>query len=498
MENNVNPEEKKTKDVKKKKEKKPLTLKQMIIGRIIFIIIFLIVVVCVASYLVINKNKTLAKKDENKKNQNSNIEPDNVKKKGIIDLENDIYAINDLDIAKYKENYKDMVIEYFQIDGLENKTIENKINDALKSDPEKVIDEALEANKIDKNNFYAGGFFISNFANTLSIYYTITSFSYDGDEKEEMLIDEFIPENFDLTTGNRIKLNDIFVENTKGKEIFDSNFYKEMVPNYTNQEFDEEDFYLIVKDYNEIEEAMYELVNAFDSKKDIKFVFDEQKITLLKEWSNIYYEDFIDSIAIYNRYKTQKSIFDGSHKKLKDIPVLAKRGEFEYQIIEQGDNYYIDISLDIPDEKEYRNEIAYSSILNFLKGEIELYKKEANESGGRFLVVNCSLNLGSMKNWAGSNGMYDDCYSSSYVISKYETTKSLFKSELYNEIIDIFRHVQRISDGEAYLYDNMFLHYIKDFENVKTDVKDLYIDGTGTIYNSKEDMTNRYIFGIED
>lgn len=495
MENNINQEEKK---VKKKKEKKPLTLKEMIIRRVIFIIVFLIIVVCVTSYFVINKKKTLPENKENQKSQNSKVEQDKVKGKGVIDLENDTYAINDLDIVRYKENYKDMVIEYLQIDGLEDKTIENKINVALKSDPENVIDKALEANKIDKNNFYAGGFFISSFSNTLSIYYTITSFSYNGEDAEEMLIDEFIPENFDLTTGNKIKLRDIFVENTKGKELFNTNFYKEMIPNYTKQELNEDDFYLKVKDYNEIEEAMYELVNAFDSGKDIKFVFDEQKVTLLKEWANIYYEDFIDSVAIYNRYKTQKNIFDGNHKKLKDIPVLTKRGEYEYQVIEQGDNYYIDISLDIPDEKENRSEIAYSSIINYLKGEIELFKKEASESGGRFLVVNCSLNLSAMKNWAESNGMYDDCYSTSYVISKYETTKSLFKSEFYNEIVGIFRHMQRISDGEAYMYDNMFLHYIEDFDNVKTDVKELYIDGAGTIYNSKEDMINRYIFGIED
>ena len=103
-----------------------------------------------------------------------------------------------------------------------------------------------------------------------------------------------------------------------------------------------------------------------------------------------------------------------------------------------------------------------------------------------------------MKNWAGSNGMYDDCYSSNYVVTKYETTKSLFKSEFYDEIVKLFRHVQKVSDGEAYMYDNIFLHYIKDFDNVKEDFKELYIDGAGTIYNSKEDMTNSYIFGIED
>ncbi len=501
MENNKNSNKK---NVKKSIEKKVITTKQMVIRRLIFIVIFLILASVVTTYLIINKNSNSKElHNENKPLQDvDNKENKKNKNKSLIDLKTDTYNMNNLDIVLYKEKYQDIDINYYQIDGLLDNGIEVSINYSLKHDVEETVDKILNDSKITKDSIIVTPFLNSNFANTLSIYYNVLASNYSKElETYEYFVEEFVVENFDLTTGNKIKMNDIFTEGTEAKEIFDSNFYNEIIPNYTTQEMNEDDWYVRVTDYKDIEEEIFYLINSFNNKRNINFVFDEKGITLLDYWANLYYEDFLDNVNIYNKYKTDKSIFDGNYNRLNEIPVLAKRADFEYQIIDQGENYYIDISLDNIDEQEDRNEIVYNSVINYIQSEVALIKEAASKMPNKFLIANYSLMLVPNSYEEGvlkSNDTFI-CYFNKL---NYETTKSMFNSKIYNKIIDVFRFIPKVETGEAYLYDNLFLYHVfedeDDYSDIESSYEELYLDKTGTIYKTEEELLNSINWNVDD
>jgi hypothetical protein len=490
MEENKVSEEKKS---KKNKEKKPVTFKQMIIRRLIFIVIFLIIAILITVYFVSFNKKDKKDKEELDNNKVENVDTmQSQVHQGLIDLDNDTYNINDLNIIQYSGEYDGLEYDYYQIDGLSDNSIEVSINYCLKNDIEKSIQKAIDENKINRDNFSVSIYLASNFANTISISYTINSYNYDENTYEaDYLYNDYIGENFDLTTGNRIEITDIFTEDTTGQMLFNSNFYNELIPSYTEQTMDEDEWYLKVTDYNDIEEGMLDLINKYNNKREIAFIFDEQEVNILEYYASIYYEDFLDYVAIYNKYNTDKTIFDGKYDKLKNIPVLEKRSDAEYQIIEQGDNYYIDISLSNVYVKDWRNETVYNAVKETIQNEINQIKEEASQKSAKFIIANYYYYLSANTVWVDDKLEMDgDFYSCNYTKLRYETTKSMFKSELHDKIIEIFRTVSRTGSGEAYLYDNLFLYYFDDAENVESEYDNFSIDNNGLIYyyEDQDDM----------
>ena len=144
----------------------------------------------------------------------------NVAKKEKTLDESETYDLNKLKTVLCKEDYQDLEIEYYQIDGLKDKKIETEINKYLKNDLEAFVDQALKAGKVNQENFNVNAIVNSNFSNTLSISYDVFSYLPLSEEEEpEVLLDECITENFDLTTGEKIKLKDLFAEDTKAADI---------------------------------------------------------------------------------------------------------------------------------------------------------------------------------------------------------------------------------------------------------------------------------------
>jgi hypothetical protein len=259
----------------------------------------------------------------------------------------------------------------------------------------------------------------------------------------------------------------------------------------------EEDWNLRITDYKDIEEEMADLINKFNNKKEIAFSFDEQKITILNYYANIYYEDHLDYVAIYDKYKNNQTIFDGEYSALKNLPVLVKREYCEYQIIEEGDNYYIDISLSNVWREEWRNEVVFEKIKEYIQNEIEQVKEEASQKPNKFIIANYNYLLSVNTLYFEDELVKDDLagYTCNYTKLTYETTKSMFKAELKDKIIEVFRNAKGVG-GEAYLYDNLFLYYISDYNNMNSYYGDFGIYNDGEFYDieNQDDV----IWGIED
>ena len=278
-----------------KNEKKPITLKNFIIKRILFIIIFAIIAAGITSYFIIknrptvntNSNSEALSQTPTNEIINDNEVPENTGRNHIslINYGTDTFNYNDLKITKVIEkNYKDYggkSISYLQIDGLKDKSIQDKINYHLENDLKQAISQAkingyFKDEAIAKSNCIINSFPVSSFANTLSVRYELREIINGGNSWSNC-----IPENYNLTTGEQIKFQDMFTDDTRGSDIFDKNFYNELIGWHTDTILDEKkESSLKVTNYNDIEEKILELCLKFNTGENIPFYFDEQSIIL--------------------------------------------------------------------------------------------------------------------------------------------------------------------------------------------------------------------------
>lgn len=468
------------------KEKKAVTMQTLIKRRIIFIIIFLIICTGITTYFIVaNPLKKHHETVTPKEDLDTEIakRPDRTQK-SLLDYENDTFNQNELKISeKVLESDENYDITYFQIDGLKNTTIQDKINKNLENDLKDAIEENRNNGNI-KENLNVWSYNASNFANTLSIIYTVSSYTLDDYGNELYNWNDYILENYDLNTGEKIKIQDLFTDDTLGVDIFDSYFYQEFVKNHTDQDFDDTTGIAVITDYNDIEEAIFKLITDFNNGKDIPFYFDEQSVTLLENYSTIYFEDHLDFVAVYNNFKSSNSLFTGEYFALKGLPVLTKKYPAYYEVIEEGENYYIDFTLDgfnysYDEETKYR--LLEAAKLR-MEEEIKNMKQEAKESG-KFIIYNYAYNVDEHFSWDyySNSNKPDGTYVINITKAKMETTKSLFKSELKPKIQELFRKSQRLESGEIEFYNNIFYYYLidndEDSEKWETNYdEELYMD----------------------
>lgn len=263
-------------------------------GIIIFLIIFALVSLGVTYYIASNDSKASL----NQNTPNNIISGDealnDVDDFGIKSY-SDYYFINNLEITNltYTEGdyvnergwgYYPVEIQYIEIHGLKNKEIENKINSEIKEFTTKLGKEELNEWS---NRKYVTCSINANISNILSVSF------WNHNYKSVAL-------NYDLTTGNQIKFEDVFTTDANIKEILQESLYAEQS---------------IYEPYDEIAfEWMYRFM-----KGDYHFIIDNEYISVCSNetgYSNIislakYYKD----IAVFNRYRTSESIFEDENVK---------------------------------------------------------------------------------------------------------------------------------------------------------------------------------------
>jgi len=466
--------------------------KKMIIRRIIFVILFLIISVSITIYLIkhnVSDNKDLLSKEETK-SESKVVNYNNL----TLD---DTYSLNKLRITEYNEEYKELDLKYYQIDGLKDNSIQTKINYALKNDIEEFIDKIIENNEIVKN-LSQDAIIVSNFANLLSIQYYVqgSSSDYNEDDYEDYnWVSKNLVENYDLTTGNKLKLNDLFVEGANAGNIISSKIYEDVVAAISERDGNDE---LIskIKDYNDVEEEIFDIVNRYNNKKDINFVFDQQKITLVDYYADIPYKDYLNVINIYS--KKDENIFDNRYYNIENIPVLAMKYDAEYAIIEEGENYYVDFSLFNSNNDRNIPEEVIASAKKIMENDFQEIKAEAKENPSKFIIANNSYEI-------YPNSVYNDVtrkiekYYDTLKLNiqyyKFETTKSLYNSEIRNNILEVLRFCNTQEMGESYCWNNLFGNWLgyEDFlpgatvlKNVGRDSKEIVFNNSGEIISDSD------------
>lgn len=432
-------------------------MKKIILKRLIFLIVFFDIAVGI-TYILINNNMTIVSETTDTPQQVESASAD-IK---TVNLD-ETYDLNDLKLTEYttvieernfESNYNtdtgefiitgnaDVNIPYFQIDGLLDENIEMSINYSLKNDIETKVNEILDSDDF-SSDLTVSNIKYSNFANTLSIYYYIYYI-----DKEDRNIFVYIPENFDLNTGNRIKLNDVIINTPETRYLISQKLYDSVLGTIADVTPDENYYYFEIENYNDIEEEIAQIIYDFQNESDINFAFDEKGIYFLDYGYDLLYRNCIDYITIYDKF-SENYIFDGTYSKLKDLPVLIVRTDGDYQLIEEGENYLLDITLVSDyDPNAIAGETSY--ITDFVDSKIQDMKATASQNPNTFYVFNCFYEASSLDLTEGY--IYESH-------NEIKTTKDIYENTLKNEIIEARRDYPEVL-YEPYMYGNIFTDYL--------------------------------------
>lgn len=230
-----------------------------------------------------------------------------------IDKDGDIKLRSDINNVLIKGNY----ISFIQIDGLKDKQVQTKINNLLK-------EKAYSFGK-DKR---VGTYVSASFSNVLSA--IVSCYDDRGYTENEIYL------NIDLSTGNEIPFEDVFVSSASINNILSEGMYKtlawEIWSNKTNEDNWEEDFDISKVDMSDFEDKSLILAKKYEKEKGkIKYSLHFDKIIVYDLLNGITdkedrtitidFVDHLENIAIYKRYLTNNTLFEKSDIGLKNIIV---------------------------------------------------------------------------------------------------------------------------------------------------------------------------------
>lgn len=301
--------------------------KKFIIGYTIFLVI-LIYLTILGIYLTIQNSSDEKISIQNiisqefKKNNNASL---NDSKYTIASYEdtydsNSLNIINNYDIDGHvstndSDNFT-YKIHFIQIEGLKNKDLQYQINEKIKQ----------KAYTLGFNDNIVISYVAANFSNILSV------LMYSNKSLDTL--------NIDLTTGNEIRLEDLFVSSATVNKYLTDSLYKTLA--ISNLQKNEETGKSTV-DMSKIDTSSYEdkfmilLNNYNNSKNSLKFIIQpnvinvyglvDNKIIDIDKASSINLDinliDYPKEVIMYKKYLTDKSIFDDYNLGTKNITVFT-------------------------------------------------------------------------------------------------------------------------------------------------------------------------------
>ena len=456
--NNEELKEKKPKKEKKEKKKlKPFT------KIVIFLCVFAFVCVGVTTCLIYIHNKNMKQEEpfvetKQEEKETYKIEDDGFGIKSLTER----YVGNALNTEtvedgignrkpshKYDTNTNKISINYFVIDGLKNEEIENKINKEIKDKVYSMFtQEELNNSDVDWINIYA--YINANYGNVLSIDInkSINYFSTENEYNTNNYKREFL--NFDLTTGNQITFRDLFTNKTSLKNVLIPAINKMLRSKHMDEGRTNEGMTVDFKkiDLSNLEEETYVVLNKIMNNIDnIKFGFDCRNINIMldDEYLTIDMSTVYKNIAIYKRYLTTESIFDGKYDNLaKEAFVFTMIYNFDdgnlkkYYLNENiYDNLKVEIKIACSDNvfAEQEGKKLYDEYLKIVTDKLEKLKIEAKNNSSNYILYIAEYTIyGSEdKNLSqmGIKNLMTNTYGTSRV---YRMTKEYYDKEFYNEM----------------------------------------------------------------
>lgn len=373
-------------------------------------------------------------------------------------------------------------IDYFKIDGLKNSTIENQINQEIKAFVHSLYsDKELENSQIDYIQIRA--YVDANFANTLSVSISKSIFYIDENSETTTAYDYL---NYNLVNGEKIKFSELFT-NASLKNSLMQSIYDNIIDEYIYLNNLDGLIDMSTVDLSTVEEETYILLNKLMKNIDtLEFNFSPAYIYVKDYDLTIDMAKIYSSIAIYNRFKTTDSIFDGTHSGNKNMFVFSSRisnEDIQYSRYEDiSDNFRVEVSIemrnDLLSNKSAKKHL--NDTISKVKNEISQIQKQANNTPNKAFVYTAYI---SMYNWESSElsnlNIENDILSISGETLVYEMSKKYYSDTFISEIAAFHNKSEKIE------YWPVFTYYNEDNNNIKI-TKNSEINQDIDLYSNKE------------
>lgn len=418
---------------------------------------------------------------------------------------NQRYNQNDLKIVQENVKYKELEYQSLRISGLKNKKIENKINAELEEVENEFRERVLAASG-DNSNMYLTSYVQANYSNILSVSFFASK--SNSNYRNEINIHKFL--NYDLTTGNQLKIEDVFTPDvdidllaqnyiyqeklhekfSESNIFFNSEYWEDGKLNYLVGEIDELDF-------------MNEFLKYKNSDKDFYITPTGVNIRYSNDYNTgnilIEFKKHLDKVIIYDKYVTTENIFELENIGLKDLYVcsdVSLYADDSYYIIEDvAPNFRIDARLNMFYVSSYGKTELYQNAIKNIKEEINKKKEEftlkAQENSENYYLLEMVYTVGDFDPgwWAVTS--YNSVARSydKFIINKqersYEVPMNDFENWFEDKIISAYT-------SENYTIDYQMDIVLSEEESQKCSLNKDY---KGTIYNIN---TNEVTENIED
>ena len=462
---------------------------------------FIVIAVMITTALIMtNKAGSFTEVSSGEEKNKSNHE------RVIGTKKNQKYNQNDLKIIYQDTNYEGLEYKTLRINGLKNKEIENKINKELEEIEDEIRKKLVSASG-EQENAYLSSNVNANYSNILSV--TFYGSKSDSNYVPQINIEKFL--NYDLTTGNKIKLEDLFLPGTdidlyaqndiykqklhdsfsKKNIFFNPDYWQSGELQYVLDEVDEIDF---IKQYNKYK----------NSKKDFYLTTTGIGISYSKDgnYGDVYikYMDCLDNLVVYTKFLTKESIFERDDIGLKDLyvcsSVVDQNDQSVYLIKDLATNLRIDARINVWTSEGYNELEFFKNTLAKLKAELiekkEEYIKIANENKDKYYFVGIvyDINRYYPKTLLSSYGEEKDIEEDKFIVYEQEKTYSVSMQDFSNWFED--KLIQNYT-GNRYTLDYQLYIPISDEEKAKCDIKE---KTSSIIYNLARKTSTSDLSGI--
>ncbi len=407
---------KRNKNRKDKKPKKPVN------KRLIVLIIVIVICILITALVIFLKIMKLNKENEESLKEDIDYVFEEETKKEAYDKEltikslEETYDINDLIIKTYKDvdgkvtditdrsnsDVGNVYIEYVEIHGLKNKDVENKINKEIKE----TVYSLYDGNSEHRYNIYTR--VAANFSNILSIDIYKYEIVQNGSSYEQVNYKN-IGLNYDLNTGDKINLEDLFISSTPIASLIAKGAYEAMAwdteINFDNLESLQKNTNMDNRDTTEYDEKILKIINKYNELKgNVNFcisssrfcitIYDLYNSSTRRSTINIYFKDCKEYITVFKKYAKGNNLYENSNIGMKNIfvltsPLSSMMGDINYSIYGKvSDKVYVDIPInESVSVLDFNNQDSISeSVINKiskdirdkLKRLVEDLKSEAN------------------------------------------------------------------------------------------------------------------------
>ncbi len=417
---------------------------------IIIVLIFSMVAILTTFAMITNSTQNVINNEES---QNTNV----------IETGIDLYGTynqNDLIIKDLIETFSGDEIKIPQIDGLKNKSIQEKINKEIYDscfeflNNIEIIDdgtqtdiENFDSEIIEQPTYQTSYEVMANFSNVISINYIV---NMSNNFKR-------VHFNYNLVTGEKLKFEDLFVKDADIIGIVRKSFADRISSdNYWENAMEGD--YIASYDENEL----YKIVRGFMDNEDKDFMFSPTMIYIYfnNSGTNFKMIDIADSISIYTKYLTDENIYENSNIGRKNIFTLVDARYDIFDLIDYGyleDNFWYDVSFGgmyLPDNTLGGDKLAKireleESIISESYLKIEEYREEAKSNSDKFYMLFLSPNV----------GIYNDSYytDEGWIYSYSNMAITRIYEKIYEMPIEVYENTYRDKLIDAYRYEYFVL-----------------------------------------